>query len=154
MTFFARLGTGRRIVIQFLEYMVGGFVYFWVGYLVFAFCYTGLGWNWLAAKMVADIVGWTSNYLIQRYWAFNNPRLKNREAQTIGRFSLVTLSNLVIDYLIIWGLDSIGVSPYIGFFISAGFFTVWNYIWYRFFVFGFQKNPGGKTKGGAKEVIT
>jgi hypothetical protein len=35
----------------------------------------------------------------------------------------------------IWGLKSIGISPYVGFFISAGFFTAWNYLWYRFWVF-------------------
>jgi putative flippase GtrA len=125
----------RRRIMQFLEYMVGGSIYFWSGYLIFAMCYTGLDWNWLYAKMAADLVGWTLNYVVQRYWAFNNPSLKKHEARTAGRYALITIFNFVLDYLIIWGLDSVGVSPYIGFFISSAFFTVWNYLWYRFWVF-------------------
>jgi putative flippase GtrA len=138
----------RRNIIQFLEYMVGGTVYFWSGYLVFAFCYSGLSWDWLSAKIMADVVGWTLNYLIQRYWAFNGPGLASCEEQTVGRYAAITIVNLGIDYLIIWGLKSIGISPYLGFFISAAFFTVWNYFWYRFWVFmSKRKYTTGVTNG-------
>jgi len=129
------LHVDRATIIQFLEYMVGGASYFWSGYLVFALCYSGFGWDWLPAKLVADVVGWAINYAIQRFWAFDNPRLRRREGTTLGKYSLVVAINLALDYLIIWGLKSIGISPYVGFFISAGFFTVWNYLWYRFWVF-------------------
>jgi len=134
----------RHNIVQFLEYMVGGAVYFWSGYLIFALCYSGLHWNWLWAKIAADIVGWTLNYLVQRYWAFNNKGLAKREAATAGKYSLITILNLGLDYLIIWGLQQIGISPYTGFFISAGFFTVWNYLWYRFWVF-YNKNKRNAT---------
>lgn len=137
----------RRNVIQFLEYMVGGTVYFWSGYLVFALCYSGLGWDWLYAKIAADIIGWTLNYLIQRYWAFNNKKLRKAEGRTAGKYALITLLNLLLDYAIIWGLKALGVSPYIGFFISAGFFTVWNYLWYRFWVFYVKRKGKGSQYG-------
>lgn len=125
----------RRNIVQFLEYFIGGGVYFWSGYLVFALCYSGFHWNWLWAKIAADVVGWTLNYLVQRFWAFNNKNLKKHEAATAGKYALISIFNLGLDYLIIWGLNAIGISPYLGFFISAGFFTVWNYLWYRFWVF-------------------
>jgi len=145
MLVFAKRSITRRDIIQFLEYMVGGSVYFWSGYIVFAFCYSGLGWDWLPAKIGADIVGWTLNYLVQRYWAFNNPQLKHQEERTLGRYAFITLLNLGLDYLIIAGLKAMGISPYVGFFISAGFFTVWNYAWYRFWVFlGKQSTKGEK----------
>lgn len=134
----------KRTVIQFLEYMVGGTVYFWSGYLVFALCYSGFHWNWLYAKLAADVIGWTLNYIVQRYWAFNNKSLKGHEGRTVGKYSLLSVCNLALDYAIIWGLQQIGISPYIGFFISAGFFTVWNYLWYRFWVFYNKRNA---TKG-------
>jgi putative flippase GtrA len=130
----------RFNIVQFLEYMVGGTVYFWSGYLVFALCYSGLHWNWVWAKIAADIIGWTLNYFVQRYWAFANKGLKNHEARTLRRYSFITVANLGLDYLIIWSLQQVGVSPYIGFFISAGFFTVWNYLWYRFWVFYNKRN--------------
>ncbi|HEX8763340.1 MAG TPA: GtrA family protein [Candidatus Saccharimonadales bacterium] len=137
----------RRNVVQFLEYMVGGTVYFWSGYLVFAFCYSGLHWNWLYAKIAADIIGWTLNYLIQRYWAFNNKKLRGHERRIAGKYAMITLFNLLLDYAIIWGLQVVGVSPYIGFFISAGFFTVWNYLWYRFWVFYVERKGKGSQHG-------
>ncbi len=134
----------RRNVVQFLRYSVGGSLYFVSGYAVFAVFYSGAGWDWLYAKLLADVVGWTLNYLVQRYWAFTNKNLEHHEAQTAGKFTLVTLLNLGLDYLIIWELKNIGISPYLGFFISAGFFTVWNYLWYRFWVFFRQgKNNNG-----------
>jgi putative flippase GtrA len=134
----------RRTIIQFLEYMVGGGTYFWSGYAVFAVCYSGLGWSWFPAKMIADVVGWTANYLIQRYWAFNNPSLAKHEGVTAGKYVVLTIFNLGLDYVIIWGLNEMGVSPYIGFFISAGFFTIWNYLWYRFWVFYTRTTRGAK----------
>jgi len=135
----------RRNIVQFLEYMVGGTLYFWSGYIVFAFCYSGLHWNWLWAKIAADVVGWTLNYIVQRYWAFNSKALSRHEAATAGKYSLITVFNLGLDYLIIWGLQQIGISPYMGFFISAAFFTIWNYLWYRFWVF-YNKNKRNATE--------
>jgi putative flippase GtrA len=135
MQLFVKRSVTRAQVVQFLEYFVGGMAYFWVGYAVFAICYSGFRWRWLYAKMLADIIGWTINYLIQRYWAFSNKKLQHHDGSILGKYGLITLVNLFFDYLMIAGLNAIGISPYLGFFISAGFFTVWNYIWYRFWVF-------------------
>lgn len=143
MRSFDRFHVARADLVQFAEYMVGGSSYFWSGYGVFALCYSGLGWDWLPAKILADIVGWTVNYLIQRYWAFNNPRLRQHEGATVGKYTILTAANLVLDYMLIAGLKHLGISPYIGFFISAGFFTFWNYAWYRFWVF-YAKSRGAK----------
>ena len=138
----------KKLLVQFAEYMVGGASYFWSGYAIFAICYSGFGWNWLPAKMAADAVGWTLNYLIQRYWAFASPALAKKEEQTVGKYGAITAANFALDYVIIWALQHNGVSPYIGFFISAGFFTIWNYIWYKFWVFHTKRNQ--ELEGGGK----
>ena len=138
--------TAHRRLIQFVEYLTGGAAYFWTGYGIFALCYSGLHWNWLPAKGVADVAGWILNYLIQRYWAFRNPLLGRHEAATLGKYGALTFINVVLDYLIIGVLQHDGISPYIGFFISAGFFTVWNYIWYRLWVF-YVKRSGNIKEG-------
>lgn len=137
----------HRNVIQFLEYMVGGGVYFWTAYGTFASLYTGLGWNWFPAKIISDIIGLSLSYVIQRYWAFNSRRLVGHDAEVVKRFGLVSIVSLMLDYLIIWTLNLAGVSPYIGFFVAAGFFTAWNYLWYRFWVFSGQK------RNVSKEVV-
>ena len=123
--------------------MAGGSLYFWVGYAVFAICYSVFGWDWLWAKILADAIGWTLNYLVQRFWAFKD-QVHLSEMQHAGRYIFIEAIGFVLDYLIIWGLKSIGISPYIGFFVSAGFFTVWSFLWYKYWVFpekGREKRP-------------
>lgn len=115
--------------------MAGGGVYFWSGYAVFALLYSGLRWDWVPAKLVADGVGWTLNYVIQRYWTFASPKQRLSEIQHIKRYVVIVIVGFILDYLIIWGLKSIGVTPYAGFFIASAFFTVWNYFWYKYWVF-------------------
>ncbi|MBA3757293.1 GtrA family protein [Candidatus Saccharibacteria bacterium] len=125
----------RRRVVQFVEYLISGGAYFWTGYAVFAFTWSYLGWSLWWAKLAANVVGWIVNFILQRYWVFRNPYLKDHMGQVGLRYGIITIVNFVLDYFIIYGLRLVGISPYIGNFISSGFFTVWNYLWYRFWVF-------------------
>lgn len=129
-----------RALIQFSKYLAGGSVYFWSSYAIFAICYSGLKWSWFPAKIAADAVGWTLNYVVQRYWAFASSHLKLSEMQHVSRYLFIETIGFVLDYLIIGGLNAIGITPYIGFFISAGFFTIWSYLWYKYWVFPEKKH--------------
>lgn len=116
------------------KYMVGGAVYFWSSYAIFAFFYSGLHWRWFSAKVLGDIVGWSLNYCVQRFWTFAD-QASLGEMQHAGRYVFIEAVGFVLDYAIIWGLTSMGVSPYAGFFISAAFFSVWSFLWYKYWVF-------------------
>jgi putative flippase GtrA len=124
----------KKEITRFAKYMAGGGIYFWVGYGVFALCYSGLHWSWLPAKIAADVIGWSLNYLVQRFWAFSD-QIHLGEMQHASRYVIIESIGFVLDYGIIFGLNSLGVSPYIGFFLSAGFFSVWSYLWYKYWVF-------------------
>jgi putative flippase GtrA len=125
----------RKTVEQFGKYLAGGSLYFWSGYAIFALGYSVLHLWWLWAKMAADVVGWTLNYLAQRYWAFNSDHPRLSEMQHVARYLFIETIGFILDYAIIAGLKAIGITPYIGFFISAAFFTVWSYLWYKYWVF-------------------
>lgn len=125
----------HKLIIQFIEYMIGGGVYFWTGLAVFALCYSVLHWHWLIAKGLADIIGWTLNYLIQRYWAFNDKGLKNLEGRTRFRYILINTIDLFFDYGIVAIFKHFSIFIYVGFLASATFTTVWDYLWYKFWVF-------------------
>ena len=124
----------KQNIRQFLKYMSGGSLYFCIGYAIFALCYSGLRWNWLPSKFVSDIIGWTLNYLVQRFWAFAEQHHLS-EMQHAGRYLFIESIGFGLDYAIIGGLKAIGITPYIGFFISSGFFTVWSWLWYKYWVF-------------------
>ena len=128
----------HRLIIQFVEYMISGGAYFWVGYGLFAVLWSGLRWSLWWAKLAANVTGWTVNFTLQRYWVFNNKSLKKHQTVITGRYIFITLVDFVIDYGIVAGLKAAGLTPYLGQFASSGFFTVWNYFWYRFWVFPTQ----------------
>lgn len=57
------------------------------------------------------------------------------------RYYSLMIVNFVADQAIVGGLREVGVSPYIGQFVSSGFFTVWNWLWYSLWVFKRQTSP-------------
>lgn len=125
----------KREIKRITEYMISGGAYFWAGYLMFFVADKGLHLNLWWAKLAANVFGWTINYILQRYWVFKNPALASHQTEVTGRYIFITLVDFVLDYFIVASLKSAGLTPYLGQFISSGFFTVWNYFWYRFFVF-------------------
>ncbi len=127
-------------LIRITEYMISGGAYFWTGYLVFFVCDQLLGLNLWWAKLAANLSGWTVNYVLQRYWVFNNKRLKKHQTEVTKRYIIITGVNFMLDYLIVAGLKAAGLTPYLGQFVSAGFFTVWNYLWYKYWVFPSHKH--------------
>lgn len=125
----------HRLVVQFIEYCIGGGVFFWTGYGTFALCYSGIGLNWLVSKIIGDALGFSVNYLMQRYWAFSDPRLAAADSKVKTRYIILTIVDFAIDYALVGSLKHYGVTPYIGFWVSAAFFVGWNYFFYRFWVF-------------------
>ena len=151
----------HKLLIQFIEYMISGGVYFWAGYAAFAFfygihteqfSYDGLGWSLWWATITSSVFGWTVNFILQRFWVFNNKSLKAHQTQVTTRYIIITLVDFILNYFILFGLKQVGISPYIGQFISSGFFTVWNYFWYRFWVFP-EKINRQKTKVTPARVV-
>lgn len=129
----------KQTVKQFGKFWTGGFIEFWFGYAVFAICYSGFKWGWLPAKVAADLTGWIFNYLVQRFWAFKG-QIHLSEMEHAGRYIFIETIGFFLDYGIIGGLNALGITPYIGFFLSAGFFTIWSWLWYKHWVFPEKKD--------------
>jgi putative flippase GtrA len=143
----------HRRILQFVEYMVSGGVYFWSGYLAFFVFWSLLHWSLWWAKILADIIGWAINYMLQRFWVFSNDTLGEHRIQVTARYAVITLVDFGLDYVIVWGLRDLGLTPYLGQFVSAGFFTVWNYLWYRFWVFPETHTVRGRPVGSSTVTI-
>jgi putative flippase GtrA len=92
---------------RFLKYLAGGSVYFWVGYAVFAICYSIFKWDWLPAKILADVIGWSLNYIVQRFWAFGD-RIHLSEMQHAGRYLLIESVGFILDYRLAFSLSGAG----------------------------------------------
>lgn len=102
---------------------------------MFALLWSGLGWQLWWAKLAANVFGWSVNYALQRFWVFGRDMPARRRIHVSERYIFITLVDFLLDYLIVAGLRGAGLTPYLGQFVSAAFMTIWNYYWYRFWVF-------------------
>lgn len=135
---------GRQIV----EYMVAGGAFFWSGYIAFAIFDSILGWPLFIAKQLANIIGLTINYILEDQWVFKKKKARvPYDQRRTFRYIVITIVNFGIDYLIVAELQREGITPYLGQFASAGFFTVWNFLWYKYWVFA---HTPSKKKGKRK----
>lgn len=130
----------RRLLIQFIEYLVSGGVWFWSGYILIVLLDNHIGLFW--ANLVGNAVGIFLNFLMQRYWVFRTKR-PGKIAFTAGRYIIYTALNaFLLNYLILYAMKRwFGLPPEISQFIASGFFTFWNYFWYRFWVFPEPEHP-------------
>jgi putative flippase GtrA len=131
----AKKSKRSKVVIQFIEYMISGGVYFWVGYGILNYLYYAAHWSLWWSTILSNVVGWTANFILQRFWVFNNQSLKGHQTQVTTRYIFITLVDFVMNYYILLALKNVGITPAIGQFVSSGFFTVWNYLWYKYWVF-------------------
>lgn len=125
----------KQTLWQFVLFNFGGVVFFVSGYAVFALLYGVFHWPWWLAKGMADLTGWTLNYFVQHYLAFRHESKTQPKHKLIGKYVGFSLLNVLIDYGLVAALNAVGVSPFLGLWISSLFFTVWKYVWYKFWVF-------------------
>ncbi len=132
----------RNLLIQFTEYMITGGVWFWSGYILIVVLdgplidKYGEKLGLFIANFIGNAVGITLNFFLQRYWVFRTKR-SEKIAFTASRYIIYTLLNaFLLNFLILYVLrEYAGIDPKIGQFIASGFFTVWNYLWYKYWVF-------------------
>ncbi len=125
----------KHSVKQVGAYAVSGWAFFWSGYLVFLLFDKGFHTNLLVANVAKYAVGLSVNFILQHYWVFGGHRKSTKVTHTTIRYAIITIINFFIDLGILTVLKSIGITPYIGQFVSSGFFTIWNYYWYKLWVF-------------------
>lgn len=128
----------RRQLIRITEYMVSGGAYFWTGYFIIVFLTPVIGLWW--ANLLGNGLGVTVNFVLQRYWVFDDNKRQPLGSAT-WRYVVYTGLNFILNYIILRVLLHFGVPVAIGQFVAAGFFTVWNYVWYQHWVFKKDKKP-------------
>ena len=123
----------QKELTRFGEYLVGGGVWFWSGYIIIVVLDDKIGLFW--ANLLGNAVGLTLNFLIERYWVFKTKRQTKLGVATSRYIIYTALNAFLLNYLILLGLKNVGIDPAIGQFIASAFFTGWNYFWYKAWVF-------------------
>lgn len=123
----------RPELVRFIEYFVSGGAWFWSGYILIILLDDVIGL--FLANFVGNAVGITINFLLARYWVFKSKRPSTLMIAAKRYVIYTALNAFLLNYLILLGLKDIGIGVEIGQFIASGFFTVWNYVWYKVWVF-------------------
>ena len=121
------------------EYMLSGGVWFWSGYLIIIYLDDRIPLFY--ANLIGNAVGLSLNFLLERYWVFKTNQPANLTVATHRYVVYTALNAFLLNYLILKYLRAIGIEPEIGQFIASGFFTVWNYLWYKAWVFRGEQKP-------------
>ncbi len=122
------------------EYLVGGGLWFWSGYLIIVALNGHLPLFWV--NFIGNAVGITLNFMVERYWAFKTNRPTTLFVATWRYIIYTALNAFLLNYLILEYLKrEFGLEPKYSQFIAAGFFTIWNYFWYKAWVFKGQERP-------------
>lgn len=133
----------RKLVFQMGQYMITGGVWFWSGYILISLLDNHLGL--FVANMIGNGVGFTLNFLLERYWVFRSKKPAKLGVMATRYIIYTILNALILNYLILYSLRKyFEIEPEIGQFIASGFFTVWNYVWYKLWVF--KKEPQKRPK--------
>lgn len=127
-----------------IQYLVTGIVVFYSDYLVFWVAYSLKNWSIVQAQAVAYVVGVVTNFLLERYWVFKHQTKNEPVRKETGRYVVILIVNYFLTVAILELLESFGISPLWGKYAAAFFFTFWNYVVFRFWVF--KGNPQKRKK--------
>lgn len=130
----------RQELKRIIEYFVSGGAWFWSGYILIVLLDDVVGL--FLANFIGNAVGITINFLLERYWVFKTSKPSTLSIAAKRYIIYTALNAFLLNYLILLELKNIGIGVEIGQFIASGFFTIWNYIWYKLWVFkGMDKKP-------------
>jgi putative flippase GtrA len=116
---------------QFVKYQLGGSLYFAAAWSVITF---GTGrFGPAQAYIAGNILGLSINYAVQRFWTF---KAQKQGTGSGLKFIVFTVVSLALGYgLLRFLVVKAGLNVGVAQFVNAGFFTVWNWVWYKSWVF-------------------
>jgi len=97
------------------------------------------------AYPVASILAHFLFFVADKEWVFAEGGKRRKTRDELTRFIVFMGFNYIINLAIIFALKKeFGISPYVGQFVSAGFFTFWNYIGLKYWVFVVPSKSRGR----------
>lgn len=122
--------------VQFLKLQVSGNILFWGTYLGHALLREVFHWQSAPALALASILSHVAFFIVDKNWVFSDETGKRKTNQEVARFIIFMGLNYFLNIGITLGLERyFGVSPYVGQFIAAFFFTFWQWLGLKFWVF-------------------
>lgn len=125
-----------KLAVEFIKLQLAGNVLFWGTYAGYFILHELAHWSDIPALATASLIAHALFFIANKEWVFDDKTGRRKTGNEIVRFVLFMGLNYFINLGIVAGLkEYAGLTPYIGQFAAAAFFTVWNFIGLRFWVF-------------------
>ena len=148
-----------KLVVEFIKLQLSANILFWGTMGGLFVLYDLLEWPQLMALATASIVAHVVFFIVNKEWVFSDESGKRKTSREVVRFVLFMGLNYFINLGIVTAsshylsnVDAItgaftdfDPTPYMGQVIAALFFTVWNYVGLKFWVFQDVKHHGLRT---------
>ena len=123
-------------LIEFIKLQLAGNILFWGTYLGFFLLYEIVEWPEFVALATASIIAHGLFFVANSEWVFDENGERKKTKGELTRFIIFMGVNYFINLGIIYALSHyFGITPYIGQFISALYFTIWNFVGLKYWVF-------------------
>lgn len=123
-------------LIAFIKLQLAGNILFWGTYIGYFLLHELANWSELAALATASTIAHIAFFIADSEWVFDEKGERRKTPGELWRFVVFMGLNYFINLGIITGLSYyFDITPYIGQFISALFFTFWTFIGLRYWVF-------------------
>jgi putative flippase GtrA len=134
-------------LIQFIKLQLAGNVLFWGTYLGFFLLHEFANWSETAALATASIFAHVAFFIVDKKWVFHEHESRRKTRVELYRFIIFMTINYFINLAIITALSIyFDITPYVGQFISALFFTFWTFIGLKYWVFKKPHLPAKRKK--------
>lgn len=125
-----------KLLVEFIKLNIAGNVLFWGTYFGFALFHGIFGWSELPALATASILAHGLFFIVDKKWVFVDKTGRRKTSGELIRFGVFMGLSYFLNIGIIFSLSEYAdVTPYIGQFIAAAFFALWNFIGLRWWVF-------------------
>jgi len=138
--------------IEFVKLQLAGNILFWGTYIGYFLLFELAGWGYMEALVTASLASHLLFFIVNKEWVFEDETGKRKTSIEAIRFALFMGLNFFINIAIVTGLQQyLDISPYIGQFISAFFFTIWSFVGLKYWVFRDVKHPALTIKTKVKK---
>ena len=123
-------------LIEFIKLQLAGNILFWGTYIGFFLLHEVAKWPEVSALATASVIAHILFFIANSEWVFDEKGKRKKSPGELTRFVIFMGINYFINLGIIYSLSHFfGITPYIGQFISAMFFTLWTFVGLKYWVF-------------------
>lgn len=135
-----------KLAIEFIKLQLSANILFWGTLGGLFVLYELLEWPQFIALATASIIAHIVFFIVNKEWVFDDKTGKRKTSGEVVRFIVFMGINYFINLGIVTGLSHFfDISPYIGQVIAAIFFTAWNFIGLKYWVFQEVKHHSLRT---------